>query len=141
MLSWRRVLPMATLFLALGGCLLGSLDHHAAEYDPYHEHVLLTARGATWVAVPPPHTHDSGVIHVHLAAPLPADRPDAGKPAGIRAVTSGGLTLLAIASASLASPQLSVELPPAPVVRLGLLPLSPVAGTILPPATPPPRAA
>lgn len=131
---------MGLLLLATAALILIPLDHHAPEYDPYHEHILLTASGTAWTVAAPPHAHDFATAHRHGAPAPGAARPGAGEQAGIRAVSVGGLSILTMTSTTLALPRLSGAVVfRAAAAGLAAIPLAPVAGTLIPPADPPPR--
>lgn len=76
-LSWLlpRLAHLA-LLASLGVlALLPAFDHHAAEYSPWHSHLLAGGRVAPDTAWH--HDHPYAVEHTHPAAPLDAALPDA----------------------------------------------------------------
>jgi hypothetical protein len=131
---------LASLLLAMSAVFLASLDHHAAEYDPYHEHMVLTARGPIWTDALPPHAHGGQARHDHgLIVPSVAREVDS-MPTAVRTVSVGGLTLLAISSTVLAtSPSNFMAMLPGPPGCLAVERATPATGTRQSPTDPPPR--
>lgn len=74
-----RLLPRLTHFALLAAlgvlALLPAFDHHAAEYSPWHSHLLAGGRVAPDTAWH--HNHPYAQPHTHPAAPDDAARPDA----------------------------------------------------------------
>lgn len=118
----RRYGAAGLLLVALWAAGPAPLDHHAAEADPHHDHLVLTDGGLTLASAVPPHTHGAAVPHAH--APGGAPR----RQSGVTVVTvspTAAATILGLGATAVL----------APVAATPVWSLQPVA-SVVPPAPP-----
>ncbi|MPZ15464.1 MAG: hypothetical protein GEU73_13760 [Chloroflexi bacterium] len=138
------------LLLSLALCIaLPLLDHHAAERDPLHGHLVLSGSAAAQAQALASHHHSFEAAHAHVVSPALLEPSDVDREltgdaprvivlqgwdgSDVASVSGAGLLLLAPDWPELAPPRLS---------EARLFPrLSPLVTVALPTPEPPPRAA
>ena len=124
--------------------VLPALDHHAAEYNPFHAHAVVGGSAAQRKALLVAHGHGAGHPHDHREATTPAagvgQRP--GAPILVSLSTLEGVRALAAHAAEvLAAMAAPLPLPPQALwLTVGVLPLILLWTQTRPPINPPRRA-
>lgn len=97
------------LILAL---LLGQVDHHAAEYDPFHDHLAVSRANVSAAVSPDGHVHSYTTPHRHGAASTTV---------ATEAPATGQVTIVQARTVS-------------PVAMGGAVPIASVVVNLMPPA-------
>ncbi|MDQ7829617.1 MAG: hypothetical protein QN122_07405 [Armatimonadota bacterium] len=134
----RRYRVAGLLLVALWAAGLARLDHHAAEADPLHEHLVLTTNGITWASSLPPHTHGAAAPHTH--APAGAPRREGGVTVVLATSPSTAVTVLGLAAGAVLEPAPGTPVWFSQPVASVVPPVPPTIHSLAwAPADPPPR--
>jgi hypothetical protein len=134
----RRYGAAGLLLVALWAAGPAPLDHHAAEADPHHDHLVLTDSGITWTSSLPPHAHGAAAAHSHA---LPDAAPEDEATVVLTLPLAPAATLLGLAGCAVLAPApATTPVGPRRAVASVWPPAGPeVGGLALAPADPPPR--